>query len=221
MSTFSGFPRETLTFLRGLSRNNEKHWFDAHRSEYEAYFLEPAKAFVEAAGDGLERFAPGVHAEPRVNGSIFRINRDIRFSKDKTPYKDHLDMWFWEGERKGAVSGFYMRVGTRELSLGVGAHCFDKNRLKTYRDAVCDARERRLAGEGDPCRRACRLRGAGHALQADTNRLGGTGGTRAAPAPQRAVERLRREASRRAALGGSSCVTAWSAGRSWRRCTAG
>ena len=58
----------------------------------------------------LRSIAPDIHAEPRVNGSIFRINRDIRFSKDKTPYKDHLDLWFWEGNRKGAVSGFFLQA---------------------------------------------------------------------------------------------------------------
>lgn len=146
MSTFHGFPKETLTFLRALERNNDKTWFDAHRAEYESRWVAPAKAFVVAAGEALTEIAPRVRAEPRVNGSIFRINRDVRFSKDKTPYKTTLDFWFWEGERKGAVSGFFMRVTPKYLGIGVGAHGFDKARLASFRDAVVEpGAARRLA----------------------------------------------------------------------------
>ena len=91
MSEFTGFGPKTKKFLRDLGRNNDKAWFTSHRGDYEAYYLEPAKAFVEAAGPKLEKVEPRVVWEPRVNGSIFRVNRDIRFSKDKTPYKDHID----------------------------------------------------------------------------------------------------------------------------------
>lgn len=135
---FRGFPEQTLVFLRGLSENNTKSWFDAHRDDYERYWLEPAKAFVVVAGQALARFAPDIRAEPKINGSIFRINRDTRFSADKTPYKDHLDLWFWEGERKAAVSGFFMRVTSDALAVGVGAHMFDRDRLAAYRALVVD-----------------------------------------------------------------------------------
>ena len=138
MSGFAGFPKQTLTFLRGLSKNNDKTWFDGHRQDYERYWVEPAKDFVVAAGEALVKVAPDVRAEPKVNGSIFRINRDVRFSQDKRPYKDHLDFWFWEGERKKAVSGFFMRITPKTLGVGVGAHGFDKDRLATYRKAVVD-----------------------------------------------------------------------------------
>ncbi len=137
MTDFAGFPKNTLTFLRAIARNNSKEWFHDHRDDYERYWLEPARGFVEAAGEALQAVAP-VAYEPKINGSIFRINRDIRFSADKRPYKDHLDFWFWEGERKAAVSGFYMRVAPKALGLGVGAHGFDKDRLAAFRDAVVD-----------------------------------------------------------------------------------
>ena len=139
MADFAGFPAETQKFLKGLSRNNSKEWFDAHRGDYDDYWVAPAKAFVEAAGEALQDLAP-VEAQPRVNGSIFRVNRDIRFSADKRPYKDHLDFWFWEGERKKAVSGFFLRVTPTEVGIGVGAHGFDKDRLAAYRNAVIDAK---------------------------------------------------------------------------------
>lgn len=150
MADFAGFPAQTQKFLEGLSKNNSKDWFEAHRSDYDAYWVTPAKAFVEAAGEALQDVAP-IEVQPRVNGSIFRINRDIRFSNDKTPYKDHLDFWFWEGERKTAVSGFYLRVTPAEVGIGVGAHGFDKDRLGAYRNAVVDAKSgkalRKAVGE--------------------------------------------------------------------------
>ncbi len=136
MAEFAGFPKETPLFLAGVRDNNTKTWFDAHRSDYEAFWLEPAKSFVEAMGDALAEIVPGIVAEPKVNGSIRRINRDTRFSKDETPYKDHLDIGFWKGDRKNMLSGFWMRVGPETIGVGVGAHGFDKDRLPRYRDAV-------------------------------------------------------------------------------------
>jgi uncharacterized protein (DUF2461 family) len=79
--TFNGFPPETLTFFTELAANNNKSWFDTHRTDYDTYVLEPARAFVIALGDRLRDLAPQVMADPRINKSIFCIYRDIRFSK--------------------------------------------------------------------------------------------------------------------------------------------
>lgn len=160
MTGFTGFEKATLDFLRGLGANNEKAWFEAHRADYEAHFAAPAKAFVSAVAGPLAELAPEVNAEPRINGSIFRINRDIRFSKDKRPYKDHLDLWFWEGQRKGAVSGFFFRLTADRLILGAGAHRFDNDRLAAYRRAVVDPEA------GEALRRAVdTLASSGHPVQ--------------------------------------------------------
>jgi uncharacterized protein (TIGR02453 family) len=132
------FPEETVAFLTDLRAHNEKAWFDAKRARYESAYVEPAKTFVEVIGPELKKLVPGIHAEPRVHGSIFRINRDIRFSRDKRPYKDHLDFWFWEGDRKSAVSALFLRVWPNGIVVGAGAHDFDKYQLATYRDAVAD-----------------------------------------------------------------------------------
>lgn len=146
---FVGFSKATFAFLRGLEKNNDKAWFDAHRDDYEAHLIEPAKAFVSAVGERLARKFPDVHAEPRVNGSIFRINRDVRFSKDKTPYKTHLDLWFWEGpehSRSKDCPGYYFRLTPKQLILGAGMHGFDKDKLARYRANVAnDARGAELA----------------------------------------------------------------------------
>lgn len=134
----TSFPPASLEFLAGLREHNERAWFDAHRRAYERDLVEPAKEFVRAAAPVLERLAPGVRAEPRVLGSIFRINRDIRFSPDKRPYKDHLDLWFWHGERAQAASGLFLRLSPDEVWVGAGAHDLQRERLERYRAAVCD-----------------------------------------------------------------------------------
>jgi uncharacterized protein (TIGR02453 family) len=133
------FPAATLDFLADLGRHNDKAWFDANRSRYQVAFVEPGKAFVEAVAPALDTIVPGIRAEPKVLGSIFRINRDTRFSSDKRPYKEHLDFWFWEGDRRTAVSGLFLRVAPDGVVIGAGAHGFDKQQLARYRAAVTDA----------------------------------------------------------------------------------
>ncbi|HSR49661.1 MAG TPA: DUF2461 domain-containing protein [Acidobacteriota bacterium] len=139
MADFQGFPRETLTFLESLRENNDKKWFDAHRDDYEQYFLAPAREFVKAMGKRLVLIAPHVHADPRVNRSIFRIFRDTRFSKKKVPYKTHLALWFWEGRGKRMdCSGFYFHLDPQRVSLGCGMYRFPRAGLKAYREAFKD-----------------------------------------------------------------------------------
>jgi len=132
------FGPETQGFLAAVRAGGDREWFQTHRAEYDAAYVEPAKAFVEAVAPALAELAPGVHAEPRILGSIFRINRDTRLRRDKRPYKDHLDFWFWEGERRGAVSGFYLRVTPDEVGIGAGAPHLGKDALERYRASVAD-----------------------------------------------------------------------------------
>lgn len=137
----TGFPKETMTFLKGIAEHNEKAWFDANRLLYEAGYIAPARTFVDELGPKLRRIAPGIQFEAKVNGSISRINRDIRFSRDKRPYKDHLDLWFWHGEKKGwDRPGFFLRVTAESVWLGAGMHHFEGDLLSRYRDAVVDER---------------------------------------------------------------------------------
>ena len=146
MTDFAGFPRGTVLFLQDIAANNTKPWFDDHRTDYEASWLDPARSFVVAMGERLADVVPEIVAEPKVNGSIRRINRDTRFSKDKTPYKDHLDIGFWEGDRKNVLSGFWLRIDPETLGLGVGVHGFDKTRLDRFRDAVVDRKKSESLG---------------------------------------------------------------------------
>ena len=137
---FSGFSNQTFGFLKGLDKNNDKQWFTAHRDDYEQHYLTPAFAFITAAGPVLEKLRP-ISYLAKVNGSLFRIHRDVRFAKDKTPYKAHIDFWFWEGEKKAWASpGFFLRLGPKRLTLGAGMFSFEKPQLAQYRDAVVDAK---------------------------------------------------------------------------------
>jgi len=137
-----GFPKQTIEFLRGLRKHNDKAWFDAHRADYDTYFIDAAKELVAALAPKLQKIDAAIVAEPRVNGSIMRINRDIRFSKDKSPYKDHLDLWFWSGKNKGwDTSGFFFRLTPDTLMLGAGMHGFMPPVLARYRRAVLDPKK--------------------------------------------------------------------------------
>ena len=131
----TGFSDRTLRFLKDLSRHNNRDWFQEHRASYEQDVLEPALAFIEAIGPLIAKFSPTVHAEPRVGGSMMRINRDIRFSPDKRPYKDHLDLAFRCGDAKGSPT-YWFRLRPTELVLGAGMHMLDKPELERYQKAV-------------------------------------------------------------------------------------
>jgi uncharacterized protein (TIGR02453 family) len=137
--SFKGFSKETLAFFSKLKRNNTKDWFDKHKEEYHSFVLEPAKAFVVALGKKFHAEGVVVRAEPKINRSIFRIYRDTRFSPDKTPYKTHLGLYFWEGTLpRMESSGFYIQVEPTKILLGAGIYMFSPKQLARYRKAVVD-----------------------------------------------------------------------------------
>ncbi len=141
MATFSGFPTETVAFLAALEENNDRDWFKAHKGEFEAAVIAPARAYVEAMGERLQDLAPGIMAIPRIDQSIFRFHRDTRFSNDKRPFKTHIGIFLWEGPRKKLENpGFYLHLEKDRLMIGGGMHFFTKDQLPVYRDAVIHER---------------------------------------------------------------------------------
>jgi uncharacterized protein (TIGR02453 family) len=138
---FTGFHPNAFGFLAGLAEHNDRAWFHEHEAEYRGLLLEPARELVVALGERLAAVAPGIHADPRVNGSIMRIARDTRFSNDKTPYKTHLDLWLWEGSGPSReCAGYFFRLDPDAVTLGVGVHHFTTAGLAAYRRAVDDGR---------------------------------------------------------------------------------
>jgi uncharacterized protein (TIGR02453 family) len=101
--TFTQFSPKAFTFLRGLKKNNRKEWFEAHRATYEAELKEPMKLFIEEIDVLLATIAPEIIGSPKK--SAFRIHRDVRFSKDKSPYKTHVAAWFFHRDAGHGVGG--------------------------------------------------------------------------------------------------------------------
>jgi uncharacterized protein (TIGR02453 family) len=127
MNEFSSFSPAAQTFLRQLKRHNEREWFKARKEEFEALLQRPLKLFVEEMDVRLARLAPELHGDPKR--SIFRIHRDTRFSKDKTPYKTHVSCWFTHvraghgvgAETHGAGAGYYFHFepGASMVAAGI------------------------------------------------------------------------------------------------------
>ena len=93
----------------------------------------------DRVGERLRDIAPAVRAIPKINKSLVKINRDVRFSKDKSPYKTYMGIWLWDGDRKRMESsGFYLHVENKTLLIGVGIKMFPKPLLDRYRQAVVD-----------------------------------------------------------------------------------
>jgi uncharacterized protein (TIGR02453 family) len=139
---FTGFSPKAQSFLTGLTMNNEKVWFDAHRTEYETYLLQPMRAFVVAVGQQLRPLMPKVVADPRVGGSVFRMARDIRFSTDKSPYKTWAAARWWDsgGPSKETSAGYYFHIEAKSAYVGGGIYMFEDDQLDRYRKALDDPR---------------------------------------------------------------------------------
>jgi hypothetical protein len=147
-AAFSGFSTAGLAFLAGLERDNTKRYFDTHRRTYRRYLFEPSKTFVVALGAELRRrVSEKLHAEPRIGGSLFRIANDLRFAKDKPPYKPHLDMAFWQGGNgPRSDPSLILRITPAEIHLGAGVFAATRAARDGYRTAL---RDRALAAELD------------------------------------------------------------------------
>ena len=144
---FQGFSKDTVRFFRGLKANNNRDWFESHRELYENAVLAPARAFIVDLGARLRTIVPKIVAAPKVNKSLFRLNRDTRFSLDPTPYKTNLGIYFWEGTRpRMECPGFYFQLEPPTITLGGGYYYFADRALSRYRDAAADPKLGREIG---------------------------------------------------------------------------
>ena len=112
MVEFEGFQPTLLAFLRDLKANNNRDWFNAHKPDYEQLVREPALGFISAMGPPLAKFAPMFVAVPRKSGgSLMRVYRDTRFSRDKTPYKTNVGIQFRHEYGKDVhAPGYYFHI---------------------------------------------------------------------------------------------------------------
>ena len=121
------FPQSTLKFLAALSKNNSKVWFEKNHIRFDFELLQPAVQFVIDLGEELTKLSPNIVAIPKIDKSIFRLHRDVRFSKDKSPYKTNLGLYFWEGKgKKMECSGLYFHIEPKLFFLGAGMYQFTK-----------------------------------------------------------------------------------------------
>jgi uncharacterized protein (TIGR02453 family) len=133
------FSPALFRFLNELRTNNNREWFETNRERYETEMLEPALEFIEAFAPHLRRISPNfVASTRRVGGSMFRIHRDIRFSKDKSPYKTHLGIRFPHNDKEVHGPGFYLHVEPRESFVAAGIWHPDSTTLTKIRDAIVD-----------------------------------------------------------------------------------
>jgi uncharacterized protein (TIGR02453 family) len=148
-SRFPGFPPQAIEFFRGLARNNKREWFQPRKQVYEEQVKEPMRVLVEAVNADLMEFAPQYATEPQK--AIYRIYRDTRFSKDKTPYKTHIAASF---HRRAPVShgdaGYYFAISHKEVAIGGGIYMPDTAALLAIRNHI--------AGRHEELRRILRAR---------------------------------------------------------------
>lgn len=136
-TSFAGFSPRTLAFFAQLKRHNNRAWFLRHKEAYLTDVLHPARAFVHDMAPLLAKIFPGIVGDPLA--SIFRIQRDTRFSSDKAPYKTHLGIFFWQAPgKKLDRPGFYLELDDAGLRLYYGWYLFPPDILKTYRQSVVD-----------------------------------------------------------------------------------
>ena len=132
------FTDDTFAFLAALGMNNERTWFEAHKARYEGSVREPARAFIRAMAPLLAPLSPHLVADDRkAGGSLMRVFRDTRFSKDKTPYKTNIGIQFRLGHDKDVhAPGLYVHISPDELFLGAGMWHPPAEALAAFRDRL-------------------------------------------------------------------------------------
>lgn len=139
---FSGFSTKAFTFLKGLAEHNDREWFEARRDTYEETLRAPMKALIEEMDARLATFAPEITGT--VKGSMFRIHRDVRFSRNKAPYKTNAACWFFHRDSRGTVgqdavhggAGMYFHLEPRACLAGGGIWMPPAPALKRVRAAL-------------------------------------------------------------------------------------
>jgi uncharacterized protein (TIGR02453 family) len=129
------FTNESLTFLRGIKRNNRRDWFNAHRDRYDAHVRAPMIAIIERLADDFRGFAPELVASPKA--SMYRIYRDVRFSENKAPYKTHVAASFpTRGLPKHEGAGLYFHVSPDDVWVGGGMYAPQTPQLHAVREHI-------------------------------------------------------------------------------------
>jgi uncharacterized protein (TIGR02453 family) len=137
-SRYARFHPETIRFLEQLEANNNREWFKEHKSRYEEEVLDVALRFIQSMQDPLAEIAPRFVALPtRVGGSLMRVYRDTRFSKNKTPYKTNIGIQFRHEQARDVHSpGYYVHIAPDQVFVGVGMWRPDSDPLRGIRERI-------------------------------------------------------------------------------------
>lgn len=125
---------QTLRFLNELQHNNNKPWFDAHRKDYEAAKID-FQNFIQLVIDDLVRTDPSI-AGMAARDCLFRINRDVRFSNDKSPYKNNMGASIKRGGKKSPYAGYYFHLEPGKSFAGGGLWMPEAAQLKAMRQEI-------------------------------------------------------------------------------------
>lgn len=141
------FNQAFLDFFNQLAENNSSEWFADHKSTYEKEVKKPFLALVGDAITQIQKYEPGLIQQPK--DAIFRINRDIRFSNDKRPYKEHVAALISRHGKKTVLPAFFIQIGAKEIWIGGGAYEVSKDHLARIRSEIyySGAEFRRLLAE--------------------------------------------------------------------------
>jgi len=138
---FPGFPKEGLSFLRSLKRNNNREWFQARKEIYEEKLRKPLVALVEALNAELARWAPAYVTDPAK--AIYRFYRDTRFSSDKTPYKTHVAAIFLpRGLEKHGCGSLYFEIAPAHAGVAAGIYMPGPEQLLAVRRHIAENHQR-------------------------------------------------------------------------------
>jgi uncharacterized protein (TIGR02453 family) len=137
---FQGLPKDYFDFFKELKANNNREWFKDNKQRFRDSVQEPLASFVEAMAPKLKKISKHFVADPRLNGgSVFRIYKDVRFSKDKSPYKTHGAVQFRHALGKDAhAPGFYVHLDPEEIFYGGGIWAPPSPALLKVREAIRD-----------------------------------------------------------------------------------
>lgn len=138
MARYATFKPETLRFLNQLAKNNNREWFNENKSRYEEQVLDVALNFIQSMHDPLHEIAPHFTAVPkRMGGSLMRVYRDTRFSKNKTPYKTNIGIQFRHEKARDVHSpGYYVHIDPEQVFLGAGMWRPDADSLLAIRQRI-------------------------------------------------------------------------------------
>jgi uncharacterized protein (TIGR02453 family) len=140
---FDGYPKEGITFLKQLKKNNNREWFAKHKQEYEDFVKLPMQSLVAELNPMMKSFASDFVIDPKR--SLFRIYRDTRFSKNKTPYKTHVAVIFQPTKNWKDRAGLYLHIEPGEVYLGGGMYMPSSENLKDIRNAIANHSKQFLA----------------------------------------------------------------------------